>query len=109
MDIDKQRTRLQLDTAYEITLISPETWRDIGRPTVHPTTQLPHSASCGKLNIFVEVPRTVSKSTVTTKATLYLTKNPALDLLLLDVIVPLKLADLPIDNICRRIRTDSPL
>ncbi|CAH8557945.1 unnamed protein product [Schistosoma intercalatum] len=107
LNINKHRARLQLDTASDITLISPETWKNIGRPTVFPTTQLAHSASGGKLHIVGEVPCTVSKGTVTTNATLYLTKKPALDLMGLDLIETLKLADHSINSICRRVSTDN--
>ncbi|CAH8545975.1 unnamed protein product [Schistosoma haematobium] len=107
LNINKHRTRLQLDTASDITLISPETWKNIGRPMVFPTTQLAHSASGGKLNIVEEVPCTVSKGTVTTNTTLYLTKKPALDLMGLDLIETLKLADHSINSICRRVSTDN--
>ncbi|KAH9585992.1 hypothetical protein MS3_00007063 [Schistosoma haematobium] len=87
--------------------MSPETWKNIGRPAVFPTTQLAHSASGGKLNIVGEVPCTVSKGTVTKNATLYLTKKPSLDLMGLDLIETLKLADHSINSICRRVSTDN--
>ena len=104
-NIIKHRTRLQLDTASDITLISPETWRKIDRPTVHRTTQIAHSASGGKLNIVGEIPCIVSKDAVTTNATVYLTKKPALDLMGLDLIETLDLADHSINSICKRITT----
>ncbi|VDP34555.1 unnamed protein product [Schistosoma mattheei] len=101
LETNKRRTRLQLDTASDITLISPETRKNIGRPTVFPTTQLAHSASARKLNIVGEVPCTVSKGTVPTHATVYLTKKPALDLMGSDLIETLRLADYSINSICR--------
>ncbi|CAH8585986.1 unnamed protein product [Schistosoma intercalatum] len=107
LDINKHRTRLQLDTASDITLISPETWKNIRIPTTFPTTQLAHSASGGKLNIVGEVPCTVSKVTLTINATLYLTKKAALGLMGLDLIETLKLADQSINSICRRVSTDN--
>lgn len=61
LDNNKHRTRFQLDTASDITLISQKTRKNIGRPTVHLTTQLEHSASDGKLNIVREVPYIVLK------------------------------------------------
>ncbi|CAH8538525.1 unnamed protein product [Schistosoma rodhaini] len=109
LNINKHRSRLQLDTASDITLISPETWRKIGRPTVHRTTQLAHSASGGKLNIVGEIPCIVSKGEVTTNATIYLTKNPGLDLLGLNLIETLKLAEHSINSICRRVTSDNSL
>lgn len=83
--------------------ISPETWRNIRRLIVHPTTQLVHSASSEKLNIAEEVPCIVSKGTLITNATVYLANNPAPDLLGLDHMETLKLADHSVNNICRRI------
>lgn len=107
MNINKQHARLQLDTASDITLISPETWSKIGRPTVHGTTHLAHSASGGKLNIVGEISCIVSKGAATTNATVYLTKNPALDLLGLDLIETLELAEHSNNSICRRVITDN--
>ncbi|CAH8528395.1 unnamed protein product [Schistosoma rodhaini] len=107
LNINKHCIRLQLDTASDITLISPETWKKIGRPTVHRTTQIAHSASGGKLNIVGEIPCIVSKDAVTTNATVYLTKKPALDLMGLDLIETLKLAEHSINSICRRVTSDN--
>ncbi|CAH8515513.1 unnamed protein product [Schistosoma bovis] len=109
LDINKKRARLQLDTASDITLISRRTWSLIGKPQVLPTTQLAHSASGGKLNIVGEVCCTVSKGDAKTNATLYLTQNPGLDLLGLDLIEALQLANHPINHICSAVRTSKPV
>lgn len=84
LDNDKQRACLQLGTAPDFTLTSLETRGNIEGPTVYPITQLAHSASGEKINIIGAVPCTVSKGHVTTNATIYDTKNPALGFLGLD-------------------------
>ncbi|VDP40373.1 unnamed protein product [Schistosoma curassoni] len=48
----------------------------------------------------------IVQGTVTTNATVYLTKKPALDLMGLDLIETLKLADHSINSFCRRVSTD---
>ncbi|CAH8546802.1 unnamed protein product [Schistosoma rodhaini] len=106
LEINGRRARLQLDTASDISLISRKTWSHIGKPSVLPTTQLAHSASGGKLNIVGEIYCPVKKGNVQKKVKVYLTESPGLDLLGLDLIETLKLADHSINSICRRVTID---
>lgn len=82
---------------------------NVGRPTVCSATKLAYSASCGRLNIFNEVPCIFSKHDATRNATVYPTKNQALDLLALGMIETLKLVGHSTENICFRVTTDDPL
>ncbi|CAH8637872.1 unnamed protein product [Schistosoma rodhaini] len=107
LEINGRRARLQLDTASDISLISRKTWSHIGKPLVLPTTQLAHSASGGKLNIVGEIYCPVKKGNVQKNVKVYLTESPGLDLLGLDLIETLKLADHSINSICRRVTIDN--
>lgn len=81
MDINKHRIRFQLNTVSDITLIDPETRKNVASST----TQQAHNSFTGQLKIVREVPFIVSKGNTTTNATVYITKNPVLDLLGLDL------------------------
>lgn len=74
-----------------------------------PTTELAHSTSGGKLNIVGEVCCVDSKENEKTRATSNLTERPGLDLLGLDLLEKLQLANPPIIHICSRVRTDGPV
>ncbi|CAH8672200.1 unnamed protein product [Schistosoma rodhaini] len=108
LEINGRRARLQLDTASDISLISRKTWSHIGKPSVLPTTQLAHSASGGKLNIVGEIYCPVKKGDVQKNAKVYLTGSPGLDLLGLDLIEMLHLANQPINYICSRVKSGVP-
>ena len=107
LEINGRRARLQLDTASDISLISRKTWSHIGKPSVLPTTQLAHSASGGKLNIVGEIYCPVKKGNVQKNVKVYLTESPGLDLLGLDLIEMLQLANQPINHICSPVRSDA--
>lgn len=107
LEINGRRARLQLDTASDISLISRKTWSHIGKPSVLPTTQLAHSASGGKLNIAGEICCPVKKGNVQKNVKVYLTESPGLDLLGLDLIEMLQLANQPINHICSPVRSDA--
>ncbi|CAH8611205.1 unnamed protein product [Schistosoma rodhaini] len=107
LEINGRRARLQLDTASDISLISRKTWSHIGKPLVLPTTQLALSASGEKVNIAGEICCPVKKGNVQKNVKVYLTESPGLDLLGLDLIEMLQLANQPINHICSPVRSDA--
>ena len=94
--------RLQLDTGSDLTLISKQTWQQLGQPTLHPTTHTARNASGGKLKLVGELDCSVIFNDVHYAGSCYVTDCPGLDLLGLDWIEGLKLFDKPLNAVCNK-------
>ena len=98
-------TRLQLDTASDITIISHNLWQSIGKPTVEMTPRIATSACGGSIHLSGQVSCRVTFQNVTINGKCYLS-NSSLNLLGLDWIDQLGLAELTINDICYRVRSE---
>ncbi|KAF7261334.1 hypothetical protein EG68_01339 [Paragonimus skrjabini miyazakii] len=76
-------TRLQLDTASNLVLISRDTWRKLGRPPLLPTHHTARNASGGTLRLAGEVTVEVTFGDSQIKTCCFVTDHPGLDLLAL--------------------------
>nr|VZH99577.1 unnamed protein product [Spirometra erinaceieuropaei] len=88
--------RLQLDTASDITIISERLWQSLGSPTMQQTSQSATSA-CGGLVQLIGI-----------TAICYITKSN-LNLLGLDWIEQLGLADMPLRIVCSQVQIPAVL
>lgn len=95
-------TRLQLDTASDITIISEEVWRHIGEPRGIPTKQKAKSATGEQLPLLFEFNCEVSINELTCSGQIYVSKT-SLNLLGIDLIDKLGLWSSPMDNFCNYI------
>ncbi|CAH8597340.1 unnamed protein product [Dicrocoelium dendriticum] len=102
--INGQSVRLQLDTASDITIISEDLWRSLGKPPFEPTSQSATSACGGRVQLTGQLHCSVSFRGATFNAICYITKAK-LNLLGLDWLETLGLADLPLRAICNAVHS----
>ncbi|BHF85153.1 hypothetical protein SprV_1002831400 [Sparganum proliferum] len=91
--------RLQLDTASDITIISERLWQSLGSPTMQQTSQSATSACGGLVQLIGQLQCCVSFRGTSITAICYITKSD-LNLLGLDWIEQLGLADMPLRVVC---------
>ncbi|KAA3680332.1 uncharacterized protein DEA37_0004615 [Paragonimus westermani] len=94
-------------TISDITLISRDTWRKLGRPQLLPTHHTARNASGGTLKLAGEVTCEVTFGDSRIKACCFVTDHPGLDLLGLDWMDDLKLLDQPVNSICNQTKLHS--
>ncbi|BHF62224.1 hypothetical protein SprV_0200520500 [Sparganum proliferum] len=100
--------RLQLDTASDITIISERLWQSLGSPTVQRTSQSATSA-CGRLvQLIGQLQCCVSFRGTCVTAICHITKSD-LNLLGLDWIEQLGLADMPLRVVCSQVQIPAVL
>ncbi|KAF7257734.1 hypothetical protein EG68_05356 [Paragonimus skrjabini miyazakii] len=99
-------TRLQLDTASHITLISSDTWRKLGRPPLLPKHHTARNVLDGTLKLAGEVTCEITFGDSRIEACCFVTDHPGLDLLGLDWMDDLKLLDQPV-NMCNQTKLHS--
>ncbi|KAF7234384.1 hypothetical protein EG68_12569 [Paragonimus skrjabini miyazakii] len=100
-------TRLQLDTASDLTLISRDTWRKFGWPPLLPTHYTARNAYGETLKLAGEVTCEVTFGDNRIKTCCFVTDHPGLDLLRLDWMDDLKLLDQPVNSICNQTKIHS--
>lgn len=98
--------RLQLDTASDITIVSEQTWRRIGKPKAVPTIQCAKTASGEKLDLEFEFMCTVSINDSVSTGNVFICKN-SLNLLGIDFIDKLNLWSLPMDKFCNNVSSNA--
>lgn len=94
---------LQIDTGSDITLISEETWRQIGQPKCQPSSQSVRNASGDALEISSEFQCSVQFGQRSFNTTCYLTPIKGLNLLGIDWIDQLGIWEVPINSICNAV------
>nr|VZI26827.1 unnamed protein product [Spirometra erinaceieuropaei] len=95
--------RLQLDTASDITIISERLWQSLDSPTMQPTSQSATSACGGLVQLFGQLQCCVSFRGTSITVIYYITKSD-LNLLGLDWIEQLDLADMPLRVVCSQVQ-----
>nr|VZI44221.1 unnamed protein product [Spirometra erinaceieuropaei] len=100
--------RQQLDTASDITIISERLWQSLGSPTMQPTSQYATSACGGLVQLIGQLQCCVSFRGTSITAICYITK-PDLNLLGLDWIEQLGLADMPLRVVCSQVQIPAVL
>nr|VZI38168.1 unnamed protein product [Spirometra erinaceieuropaei] len=95
--------RLQLDTASDITIISERLWQSLGSPTMQQTSQSATSACGGLVQLIGQLQCCVSFRGTSITAICYITKSD-LNLLGLDWIGQLGLADMPLRIVCSQVQ-----
>ncbi|BHF83063.1 hypothetical protein SprV_0802620400 [Sparganum proliferum] len=100
--------RLQLDTASDITIISERLWQSLGSPTMQKTSQSATSACGGLVHLIGQLQCCVSFRGTSITAICYITKSD-LNLLGLDWIEQLGLADMPLRVVCGQVQIPAVL
>nr|VZI19336.1 unnamed protein product [Spirometra erinaceieuropaei] len=100
--------RLQLDTASDITIISERLWQPLGSPTMQQTSQSAISACGGLMQLIGQLQCCVSFRGTSITAICYITRSD-LNLLGLDWIEQLGLADMPLRVVCSRVQISAVL
>nr|VZI21223.1 unnamed protein product [Spirometra erinaceieuropaei] len=100
--------RLQLDTASGITIISERLWQSLGSPTIQQTSQSATSACGGLVQLIGQLQCCVSFRGTSITAICYITKSD-LNLLDLDWIEQLWLADMPLRVVCSQVQIPAVL
>nr|VZH95980.1 unnamed protein product [Spirometra erinaceieuropaei] len=100
--------RLQLDTASDITIISERLWQSLGSPTMQPTSQSATSACGGLIQLIGQLQCCVSFRGTSITAICYITKSDP-NLLGLDWIEQLGLADMPLRVVCSQVQIPAVL
>ncbi|BHF75306.1 hypothetical protein SprV_0501840200 [Sparganum proliferum] len=100
--------RLQLDTASDITIISERLWQSLGSPTMQQTSQSATSACGGLVQLIGQLQCCVSFRGTSSTAICYITKSD-LNLLGLDWIEQLGLADMPLRVVCSQVQIPAVL
>nr|VZH96691.1 unnamed protein product [Spirometra erinaceieuropaei] len=100
--------RLQLDTASDITIISQRLWQSLGSPTIQQTSQSATSACGGLVQLIGQLQCCVSFRGTSITAICYITKSD-LNLLGLDWIEQLGLADMPLRVVCSQVQIPAVL
>nr|VZI32415.1 unnamed protein product [Spirometra erinaceieuropaei] len=100
--------RLQLDTASDITIISERLWQSLGSPTMQQTSQSATSACGGLVQLIGQLQCCMSFRGTSITAICYITKSD-LNLLGLDWIEQLGLADTPLRIVCSQVQIPAVL
>ncbi|BHF79293.1 hypothetical protein SprV_0602241300 [Sparganum proliferum] len=100
--------RLQLDTASDITIISERLWQSLGSPTMQQTSQSATGACGGLVQLIGQLQCCVSFRGTSITAICYITKSD-LNLLGLDWIEQLGLADMPLRVVCSQMQIPAVL
>ncbi|XP_041774194.1 uncharacterized protein K02A2.6-like [Anopheles merus] len=100
-------TRLQLDTASDITVISKQTWNNLGNPSIIKPTIQAINASGKPLHLMGEFQCDVSINGKTARGRCFVTTTANLNLLGIDWIDLFKLWSVPLDSVCNQVTTKS--
>ncbi|XP_041767824.1 uncharacterized protein K02A2.6-like [Anopheles merus] len=100
-------TRLQLDTASDITVISKQTWNSLGNPSIIKPTIQAINASGKPLHLMGEFQCDVSINGKTARGRCFVTTTANLNLLGIDWIDLFKLWSVPLDSVCNQVTTKS--
>ncbi|XP_055591519.1 uncharacterized protein K02A2.6-like [Uranotaenia lowii] len=97
-------TNLQLDTASDITVISKQTWKTLGKPTLKEPSIQAVNASGKPLQLIGEFQCKTSVNNKTCHARCYVTVSPNLNLFGIDWIEKFGLWSVPIDPVCKQVK-----
>nr|VZI15666.1 unnamed protein product [Spirometra erinaceieuropaei] len=100
--------RLQLDTVSDIIIISDRLWQSLGSPTMQQTSQSATSACGGLVELIGQLQCCVSLRRTSITVICYITKSD-LNLLGLDWIEKLGLADMPLRIVCSQVQIPAVL
>ncbi|BHF70196.1 hypothetical protein SprV_0301324600 [Sparganum proliferum] len=106
--LNSHAVRLQLGTAADITIIPVGLWQSLGSPTMQQTSQSATSACGGLVQRMGQLQCCVSFRGTSITAICYITKSD-LNLLGLDWIEQLGLADLPLRVVCSQVQIPAVL
>nr|VZI29970.1 unnamed protein product [Spirometra erinaceieuropaei] len=106
--LNDHAVRLQLDTASDITIISGRLWQSLCSPTMQQTSQCATSACGGLVQLIGQLQCCVSFRGTSSTAIFYITKSD-LNLLGLDWIEQLGLADMPLRVVCSKMQIPAVL
>ena len=104
VDIFNDSIKFQLDSGFDITIISWRTWRKLNKPTLLKTDKTAKSLTGENMNILGEVILTVTLNGVTKKLKAYVLKN-SVNLFGTDWIEKFNLWDGPMSTFCRKIES----
>lgn len=91
--------RLQIDTASDISIISPATWESIGRPSLTDTTHSARNASGDIFKLTSQLDCNIEFNNIATTGKCYIS-NANLDIMGIDWIEKFGLWEVPLNSIC---------
>ncbi|BHF69110.1 hypothetical protein SprV_0301215200 [Sparganum proliferum] len=106
--LSSHAVRLQLDIASDMTIISERLWQSLGSPTMQQTSQSATSACGGLVQLIGQLQCCVSFRGTSITAICYITKSD-LNLLGLDWIEQLGLADMSLRVVCSQVQIPAVL
>lgn len=98
--------RLQFDSASDITVVSSETWKQLGQPPTRPPSVNAKTASGDPLNLLSEFDCSITVNDVTQVATIYVVSQN-LHILGLDLVEKFNLDTVPMNVFCRQVNDSS--
>ncbi|XP_053686398.1 uncharacterized protein K02A2.6-like [Sabethes cyaneus] len=107
ISINGVKTKLQLDTASDITVISKQTWNNLGKPAINNPTIEAVNASGQPLKLIGEFQCEMQISGKTYQGRCFVTTTPNLNLLGIEWIEMFGLWSVPIDSICNQVQVKS--
>lgn len=107
VEINGVPTKLQLDTASDISIISEDIWVALGSPNTIPTMHTAQNASGGKLALLSQFGCNLQLNNITRTGTCFVTKVKHLCLMGIDWIELFGLWDIPITSVCNQL-TSTP-
>ncbi|XP_062557460.1 uncharacterized protein K02A2.6-like [Armigeres subalbatus] len=99
------KIKLQFDTASDISIISKETWKNLGSPELKPSKSEAKTTSGKPLHLIGELACSITLGGVIKDGTCFVTTHPSLNLFGLDWIELFKLWSQPLSAICNQVRS----
>lgn len=100
-------TKLQLDTASDITIISEKTWQNLGKPKLQKSLHFATDASANPMEFIGEFNCKIEFNGSTQTGKCFVTSNEHLNLLGIDFIDKFDLWSTPFNNVCNKIQRKS--
>ncbi|XP_053698601.1 uncharacterized protein K02A2.6-like [Sabethes cyaneus] len=107
ISVNGVKSKLQLDTASNITVISKQIWNNLGKPAINNPTIEAVNASGQPLKLIGEFQCEIQIKGKTYQGRCFVTMTPNLNLLGIDWIEMFGLWSVPIDSICNQVQMKS--
>lgn len=105
--MNNKNIRFQIDTGSDLSIISEDSWKKIGKPTLVRSEKVAKGVTGRKLNFIGEFMCNISFGGKTCKAKVYVLKNTS-DLLGTDWMALFDLWDIPISSFCNSVKPPPP-
>lgn len=100
--INNRKIKLQLDSGSDLSILSLQTWKKIGKPTMMKTTKSARSVTGNKIKFEGELITNITLKGKTLKSKVYIMKNTN-NLFGSDLIENFRLWDMPLSSFCKKV------